>query len=242
MKPVIGVLSGITLFTGVRSIEKESVNRAYLEAVYQNGGIPLVIPSILDNTVLEPLLKMCSGILFPGGLDVDPEFYGQEPDARLGEIDPLLDKVSFICAEYAFKKAMPVFGICRGMQLLNIAKGGTLYQDISLRDKTCILHNQRFARSSLAHSVEIKRDTHLFNVLGTEKARVNTMHHQSVDVLGAGLTATAYAPDGVMEAFENEDGSIIAVQWHPEELTKTAPVMNELFRHLIKRAADYIEM
>jgi len=243
-KPIIGIVSTCAFFPTAKygNVDKVYVNQSYVQAVANNGGVPLIIPPSLDEDEenIKVLLGLCSGLLFPGGEDVDPAFYNEEPDAKLGVFRPEIDKFSFFCAEYALNCNMPVFGICKGMQLLNVAKGGSLYQDMSLRNEPSILHSQSYSPSYLAHSVEISPGSILEKILGGGKIRVNTMHHQAVKDLGEGLTASAFAPDGIMEAFENEEGSIVAVQWHPEELTLSAPGMNKLFRYFIGRAGEYI--
>ncbi|MDL2248735.1 gamma-glutamyl-gamma-aminobutyrate hydrolase family protein, partial [Tyzzerella sp. OttesenSCG-928-J15] len=124
-------------------------------------------------------------------------------------------------------------------QIINISKGGSLYQDLSLYEKEFILHEQKYDRSYAVHKVNVCDNTLLKSIFGEDTVSVNTMHHQAVKKLGKGLIASAYAPDGIIEALESEDKTIFAVQWHPEELVRSQPIMNKLFKHLISMAAEF---
>ncbi|MBE6012061.1 MAG: gamma-glutamyl-gamma-aminobutyrate hydrolase family protein [Lachnospiraceae bacterium] len=240
-KPIIGILASSSHMPAgdFGSIWKITLNKAYSDAILNNGGIPLIINPSSDFEVLKPLLDVCSGLLFPGGEDVDPAYFNEDPHPLLGVIRPEIDEFSFVCAKYAFEKHMPILGICRGMQLLNVAKGGSLYQDLSLRPVENILHAQSYNRSYLVHKVDIKEHTLLHKIFNKNTISVNTMHHQAVNKLGEGLIISAVAPDGIAEAIESPCGNILAVQWHPEELTVSAPEMNLLFKHLIEKAKEF---
>ncbi|MEY8354217.1 gamma-glutamyl-gamma-aminobutyrate hydrolase family protein [Lachnospiraceae bacterium 54-53] len=230
-KPVIGVI-GNTLMTELgrfHSMERTYANSSYMEAVLRNGGVPVIIPaaSILNDP--RQAMRFCDGLIFPGGEDIHPWYYGQEPVALTGELHPEIDEALGLAGKYALDRRIPMLGICKGHQFLNVLMGGTLYQDISLRGQESIQHMQKRKRSCLTHHVEISEGTRLAGILGPGTRETNSMHHQAVKELGKGLKVSAFASDGVIEALEDDDGLIIGVQWHPEDLIDSAPVMNRLF-------------
>ncbi len=230
-KPVIGIM-GNTFMTEVgmfNSTERVYANTAYVEAVLKNGGIPVVIPASVILTGPEEAMAFCDGLLFPGGEDLHPWYYEEEPLPVLGEIRPEIDKALFRAGQYAITRRIPMLGICKGHQFLNVLMGGSLYQDISLREKESLQHMQKRKRSYLTHRVEVLGETRLASALGAGKLETNSMHHQAVKKLGRGLKASAYAADGVIEALEDEGGLIMGIQWHPENLIDSAPAMNQLF-------------
>ena len=239
MKPIIGILGSNMIFPSpaFSSVEKFYVNTAYINAIRLNGGIPLAIPVYTNENDLAEILKLCHGILVPGGEDVDPGFYNENPQPTLGVIRPDMDSFILSALEIAFRHNIPVFGICRGLQIINIALGGTLYQDMSLYEKETILHNQTYDRSYAVHKADIKTGSLLHSIFGKEEIMVNTMHHQAIKELGQGLSATALAPDDIIEAIESDDKPVFAVQWHPEELIHSTPHMNNLFSHFITNMA-----
>lgn len=152
-----------------------------------------------------------------------------EPLPVLGEIRPEIDKALFTAGQYAITRRIPMLGICKGHQFLNVLMGGSFYQDLSLREKTSLQHMQKRKRSYLTHGVEVLEETRLASALGAGKLETNSMHHQAVKKLGQGLKASAYAADGMIEALEDEEGLIMRIQWHPESLIDSAPAMNRLF-------------
>lgn len=238
-KPIIGVLGNTSTVDGpfAQKLPKACVNKAYTDAVERNGGAPLLIPASTDAETVEALLALCDGLLLPGGEDVDPRYYGQNLHHLIGTIRPEIDAFYMICVQYGLSHHLPMLGICRGMQFLNVAMGGSLYQDLSLREKKSNQHSQRYDRSYAVHRVLIEEGSGLAEILGTTRIDTNTMHHQAVDQLGEGLVLTAVAEDGVVEAFETPDRYVIGVQWHPEELVETVPQMNRLFQDLMEKAS-----
>lgn len=237
-KPVIGVL-GNTYRTApgrFSSSERVYINSDYAEAVLKNGGIPIAIPAVSMMEDPEASLSFCDGILVPGGEDMNPWYYGEEPSPQIGTTRPEIDEAWMAAGKYALEKKIPMFGICKGIQFLNVLCGGSLYQDLYAQRENCILHMQFQERSYLFHHVEIKENTHLAEILGAGKHPVNSMHHQAVRELGKNLVASAAAPDGTIEAIESTDGQIVAVQWHPEGLIASAPEMNKLFADLVERS------
>lgn len=217
------------------SMERVYVNSDYINAVLRNGGIPVVIPASSILELAKEAVSFCDGLLFPGGEDVHPWHYGEEPLPVVGELRPEIDEAYFKAGKFALTQKIPMLGICKGHQFLNVLMGGSLYQDISLQKKDSIQHVQKRKRSYLTHHVKILEGTRLSSILGQGTCETNSMHHQAVKELGKGLKASAYAPDGVIEAMEDEEGLIFGVQWHPENLIDSAPIMNQLFTDFADR-------
>lgn len=240
-KPIIGVLGSIRRDSDADfvCVDRTYTNTACIRALDRNGGVPILVPVPEVPTLADPALALCDGLLFPGGWDVDPRHYGEPPHATLGPVLPELDAFWFHAAAYAMERRIPMLGICRGMQLLNVACGGSLYQDIGERPEKNLLHAQQLRRDTPTHKVLIDPESRLRRILDAESAYTNTLHHQSVKDLGKGLAISARAEDGVVEAIESPDGLIVAVQWHPEDLQTTAPAMNHLFEDLCDRALRY---
>lgn len=239
-KPVIGILGNLYRQPqSVYAARMTYVNSAYCNAVRENGGIPFMLPVMGGEEDLQALLSLCDGLLFPGGDDADPVFYGEDPSVFLGNINREMDAFWIMAENMAEKKAMPVLGICRGMQMVNVARGGSLYQDISMMEGKHLLHAQKQNRDYPMHKVRIQPGSALEGLLGTGEIYTNTLHHQCVKQLGKDLTVTAWAGDGVAEAMESGDRRILLVQWHPEELTRSVPRMNEIFRDFAERSSKY---
>ena len=237
-KPIIGILSSradIPIPNG-QSITVEYINKVYCEAIMRAGGIPILLPVTSDPDAAEQMFSLCSGMLFPGGVDVDPKFYGEAPDPLIGTIDCVMDRFWLQALEFVRAHKIPVLGICRGLQLVNVGMGGSLYQDLSRRGGPSYLHNQKQNRDYLMHEVTIEPGSRLGQVLGEEPVYTNTIHHQCVKAAGKGLKLVAQTGDGVPEALESEDGQIMLVQWHPEALLDAEPRMRRLFEDLIERS------
>lgn len=243
MVPIIGVSGCYQVFSSqlFHSVERYFINKSYLEAVKLNGGLPLPIPVVEEPEQLRAYIEMCDALLLPGGGDVDPMYFGEEPHPKLGTVQPDMDKFEMDLLSLAFERKMPVLGICRGEQIINVAKGGTIYQDMAATyEKELILHQQTYRSSIGIHKIQIEENSLLFEILGSKEVRTNSMHHQSVKVLGKDLVVTATAADGIIEAIESTDRKIIGVQWHPELLIHTQSEMNNLFKHFIQNmAVDY---
>ena len=235
--PIIGIL-GNNAILPQQTIERYSIPTSYIEAVSHNGGIPMPIPCINCSRQLQVFISICDALLLPGGVDIDPVFYGEDPHPKLGTVQADMDEVAFKLLSLAFGCKMPVLGICRGQQVINVAKGGTLYQDIAATyEKESIMHQQTAERSRHAHSVTVKEGTLLHEILGSTEVRVNTFHHQSVKAVGHGMIVSAYAPDGIIEAIESTDGTVLGVQWHPENLIYKQAEMNRLFAYFVNTMA-----
>jgi putative glutamine amidotransferase len=175
-------------------------------------------------------LPNVDGLLLPGGWDVDPALYGEPKDEKVGPIDRELDDTELRLFQQARERELPVLGICRGQQVINVAMGGSLVQHLDDHDARAL------GRSHLAHTIEVDPDSELGRAAGEHKIRVNSLHHQAVRKLAPGLMQTAHGDDGTVEGVESEDGLIVAVQCHPEELTTDLPWARRLFERFVARA------
>ena len=214
----------------------------YIEALIAAGATPLLIPPGLSAEALEALCGRLDGLLLAGGADIDPVRYGEERAPYCGEIEAERDELELALTRLALDRDLPIFGICRGMQTLNVAAGGALYQDIAAQRPNALAHQQS-ERKLLAHHVLIERDSRLRALLGADDLEVNSLHHQSVSQPGAGVRIVGWAPDGVAEAMELPGRRFaIAVQYHPEELVETDALSRRLFAAFAQacreRAAD----
>jgi len=238
-KPFIGILGNLLMTEGGKysGVERAYVNNDYIKAVEMAGGVPFIMPVTDDAEVIENQIRKVDGVVLPGGYDVNPQYYGEEPQPNLGFIYPEVDKCQLKAIEYCAKYNKPLLGICRGMQLLNIAYGGTLYQDISYIDRNCILkHVQNAKRNAPLHTVEIVEDSYLYKIFGN-KVCTNSFHHQCIKNVAEGFKVAAVAKDGVIEAIESEkDGFSIGVQWHPEAMIYDSISMLDIFKKLIQKS------
>jgi putative glutamine amidotransferase len=195
-----------------------AVEAAGAEAVYLPPGTPS-----LDDL---------DGLLLPGGWDVDPALYGEKPDAMVGDIDRELDETELTLFKDARQKQIPVLGICRGQQVINVAMGGTLLQHLEGHEV------RAYGRRHLAHSASVDPASELGRAVEGREIQVNSLHHQAVRTLAPGLKQTATGEDGTVEGLETDDGLIVAVQCHPEELTADLPWASKLFERFVARARD----
>jgi putative glutamine amidotransferase len=196
--------------------ERVAVNASYVHAVARAGLVPLVIPSVLEPARAVEALDVVRGLVLTGGEDVDPARYGTAPHPKLERTDPARDAVEIALVEAARARRLPILAICRGLQLLNVAFGGTLYQDLASERPGPIPHQDQAAR----HAVRIAPGSLLHRTLGATSHSVNSRHHQAVKTLGPGLVATAWAEDDLIEAVELTDPTapwLLGVQWHPED-------------------------
>ena len=238
--PIIGVFADTMSCNkgGFGDVTRQYINAAYISAVEDAGAVPFIIPVSNDLEKTKKLIDLCAGLLFPGGEDIDPGYYGENPHKNLGEIRPEVDKFLFHSLLYALEQRKPALGICKGMQMMVVATGGSLYQDIySQREEETFLHCQSGRRTYGVHQVQIDKDSRLFQILETGQIATNSMHHQSVRTLGKGLRLSAHTEDGIVEAVESLDGRLIGVQWHPEEMVPESGAMKRLFKNLVQRAS-----
>ncbi|MBK6421043.1 MAG: gamma-glutamyl-gamma-aminobutyrate hydrolase family protein [Gemmatimonadetes bacterium] len=234
--PRIGI-TGIT--RTVSGADRTGVNAAYVRAVLRAGGVPLVLSPLIGVAHNGTLLDALDGLVLSGGEDVDPAHYGHTPHPDLGAVDPLRDAFELAIYRDAAARRLPVLAICRGIQLVNVALGGTLWQDIPSERPEAMPHAQGTGRDDRTHPVEITPGSRLADALGTTRCEVNSFHHQSIRDLAPGLLVTARAPDGEIEGVETagEDGWMLAVQWHPEEFHQHGAAPDHgLFDALIREA------
>jgi putative glutamine amidotransferase len=212
----------------------ETVNRVYVDAVVAAGGVPIVLP-VLDASLVPTLLESIDGLILSGGGDISPRFYGQEPAPELDVVDEGRDVFELALVHEALERHLPVLGVCRGHQLVNVALGGTLIQHVgSLSD---VAHQEKERPSDVMHEVHITAGSLLAAVVGTETLGVNTLHHQAVSESGAGLQVVARSTDGLVEGVEGVgDLRVLGVQWHPE-LLQARPGHLDLFRWVVTEAA-----
>lgn len=226
MRPIIGI-------TGNYDYEADYywLKRYYVASINKAGGVGIILPPVDDERLLNHYMSMCNGFLFSGGGDMDPHYWGEMPEWRLGEINPLRDSFEYKLAHKILGSSLPVLGICRGCQLLNVAMGGTLIQDINSR----LAHQQKAPRDYAFHAIVIEEGSILAKILKTNNIRVNSFHHQAIKKLGKGLVVSATAPDGTIEAVESKEHPfVIGVQWHPECLTDK--YSDFLFRALVENS------
>jgi putative glutamine amidotransferase len=221
----------------------------YVEGVAGAGGAPVVLPPVGDERAAEALIRSLDGLLLSGGSDLDPGYYGEEPVPELGVTLPERDAFEMALVGLALRRGMPVFGICRGMQVLNVALGGTLYQDLpSQWDRDLLKHRQDTPKWQPTHEVRVSEGSYIAEVMGRRSAKVNSYHHQGIRDLADGLVVTGRSTDGVIEAVEAEDLSarwLLGVQWHAEAMRGAGPQQESLFEahvsaaegHALRRAA-----
>lgn len=217
-KPLIGITT--TRIPNPAGHPAFSVNETYTNSVVNAGGLPVLIPMNLANTDLDMLIHQLDGVLFTGGYDVDPRQYGSQSHPKVEGVDADRDYAEIYLVRKAIQAGKPFFGICRGLQVINVALGGTLYEHLPEQFPGEVEHdNHDKPRDYLAHSITISPECHLRQILASESTMVNSLHHQGVRSLAGQLHATAFAADGLVEAFElPADKFSLAVQWHPEEL------------------------
>ncbi|WP_205695947.1 gamma-glutamyl-gamma-aminobutyrate hydrolase family protein [Conexibacter sp. SYSU D00693] len=215
-----------------------ALGMTYARAVERAGGLPVVLPP-LPNDAVEPLLLGLDGICLSGGPDIDPIAYHADPHPELGETEPQLDVFELTVARTADRLGLPVLGICRGAQALNVARGGTLHQHLPDVVSDELEHRQSAPGREPTHMVRVEDDSRLAEIMGAgREAAVNSFHHQGVDVLGEGLRAVAWAPDGTVEGIEDDTVGhlFLGVQWHAETLIER-PEHLALFEALVAEAA-----
>jgi len=210
---------------------------AYARAVEEAGGIPVVVPP-LESGAIGPLVDQLAGLCLSGGPDLDPAAYEAEPVPELGAVEPALDAFEFAVARSADRLGLPILGICRGCQALNVARGGTLHQHLPAVTDGSVAHRQTESGRLTTHTVQIEHGSELAGVVGDEELDVNSFHHQAVDRLGRGLRAVAWASDGVIEGIEGTGPTLyLGVQWHVETLVDRRRHA-ALFDALVAAAAD----
>lgn len=237
-KPLIGIPTFHDTTLPDKLPARFAMSRPYITALVAAGAAPILLPLALDRETLRVLFDRIDGLFLAGGGDLDPSCYHQGLYVKTEGIDPLRDEAEMIMARWALEENKPLLGVCRGAQALNVAAGGTLFQDVADFVPNAIRHQYypEFPREYVAHPIETVGATRLGDILG-DTANINSFHHQAIDRVASGFKVSAYAPDGVIEAIESESqGFTVAVQWHPESLVTTDAGMMGLFKAFIQAA------
>jgi putative glutamine amidotransferase len=237
--PVIGITGRVEQAARLPNLSLFAISQTYVEAVVQSGGTPVVIPPHLEETALHTILARLDGLILSGGGDVLPALYGEEDSGLLWLVNERRDRAELVSARWALAEELPLLAICRGAQMLNIAAGGTLIQDIPTQVLGALSHSSVAGRptATIAHTVEVAAGSRLAALIGAGELGVNSAHHQAAKDMGDGLVVTARAPDGIVEGLEiPEHPFCIGVQWHPEAMVESHPVMRRLFAGLVKAA------
>ncbi|AMQ05571.1 gamma-glutamyl-gamma-aminobutyrate hydrolase family protein [Sporosarcina sp. FSL K6-1540] len=234
MKPVIGIT------TDVQQDGENILKNTYVQAVIRAGGLPMIVPVGLEQDV-EQLIEMFDGLLLSGGNDINPMLFNEEPHEYLGVVSPSRDSSELELARRMLKTGKPILGICRGLQVLNVAVGGTLYQDLYKQNDSPILqHIQKAPNTHCSHYVQLDKGSLLESIAGSERIQVNSYHHQSLKEVPSDFKVTAVASDGIVEAIESTDEQfVLGVQWHPEALSAAGDAVSlRIFERFISECAN----
>jgi len=239
-KPIIGIVGNVmTKKTGVaHEVQQSYVYEDYVNAVVKAGGIPIILPIVDDLKLICQQIKSCDGIIMTGGYDVHPKFYSENrhQHKNLEIVSSRVDLYQMELARFAIEKNIPTLGICRGMQIINVVNGGSLYQDLTEKSGEVLKHRDTNPSFVVEHRISVE-DKSILNGIFGESVIVNSYHHQSVNRIGDGLRVTACATDGVIEAFEMISKKfIVGVQWHPEKMVAADDEMLGIFEALIEKA------
>ena len=233
-KPLIGISLGY-------SNKKNSVNNTYINSILKNGGVPYLIPVTDDVEVLRQIVAQLDGIVFTGGEDFAPAYYGKEEHEKLGEVNVTRDTYDLTLLKLATDRNIPTLGICRGLQLINVGMGGTLYQDLPAEKPSDINHRQEEEGTVPTHSVSVVEGSVMHNIFGKQEIQVNTFHHQAIDKLAPGLKIVGWSNDSVPELIEAyPHRQILGTQFHPEIFTAAGDaLMGKLFKFLVNKADTF---
>ncbi|TLS35590.1 gamma-glutamyl-gamma-aminobutyrate hydrolase family protein [Pseudalkalibacillus caeni] len=224
MQPIIGVTAPI--------IENRvSLHTDNMDSIVGAGAIPFIVPYTEQEELLTQIIQQIDGLFLTGGVDIDPTFFGEEPIPGLGEVRPERDKLETLLIHKALEANKPIFAICRGIQMLNVAAGGNMYQDIYSQVESPLLqHAQKAPRDHLSHFIKVKEKSLLEKIAGKLSFKVNSFHHQAVKDPAPGFSVSATASDGVVEAIESmKHRFVLGVQWHPENLVKNDSISRKIF-------------
>lgn len=238
-KPVIGILANIETIESAPflGLEKASLQQNYIDSIITAGAVPIVLPVVQDLSLIEAQINLIDGLLLSGGGDIQPLLYGEEPHPDLGSIQPARDRAEMEALSIAYRQEKPILGICRGLQLINVAFGGTLYQDLNQHvTDVRIKHAQQTPIHVPFHSIEIEPSTHLYQIFRQKQIGVNSFHHQAIKRLASGFIVSARSKDGIIEGIEKADYPfLMGVQWHPERMINHDVNMLNLFKAFIDR-------
>lgn len=232
MKRKIIALSG-----GMGSIDgflRSGISPDYFDSVTLSGGAPVMIPMSRSKEAIKAALSVCDGLILTGGVDIDPKHYHQPIHRLCGDTDEYRDDFEYKLLDAATELELPIMGICRGIQMINVYFGGSLFQDVTLKSPDVIQHAQKGSRGYGSQWIDIEENSFLYDVLG-KKAYVNSYHHQAIDRLADGFKVTARAIDGIVEGIEHQEKKIYGVQFHPEVMHRHDEKMLAIFKEFIDR-------
>ena len=236
MQPIIGMLAEID------DDKKTAIHHAYVFAIENSGGLPLLFPYIENEQIIDRFTELCDGFLFTGGMDIAPKYYNEKQSPFCGTSQSFRDKFEFRVIKKVLATEKPILCICRGAQLLNVALGGSLYQDIPNECPSNIAHRQAESKFSPSHDVNIFENTPLSRLIGTARMVANSFHHQAIKALGDGLRVMATADDGIIEAvYYDSDRYVRAYQWHPERLFEIENNNRLLFKDFISECESVLQ-
>lgn len=222
--PLIGISCGRT------SSGAASLSTNYTEAVARAGGIPVIFPTVADSALAAALVKKVDGVIFSGGPDLDPSYYGETFWNETVQVDTLRDVSDLMLMRAALAAKKPIMAICRGEQLMNVVLGGSLYQDLPTQVDTLVKHG-----GGTWHRIGVEKGSVLYGLFGQDSLTVNSFHHQAVKKVAPGIRVTAHADNGIVEAYEYGD-RLIAFQFHPEVMARTDDAWLAPFRYFVKKA------
>ena len=222
--PLIGISCGRT------SSGAASLSTNYTEAVARGGGIPVIFPTVADSALAAALVKKVDGVIFSGGPDLDPSYYGETFWNETVQVDTLRDISDLMLMRAALAAKKPIMAICRGEQLMNVVLGGSLYQDLPTQVDTLVKHG-----GGTWHRIGVEKGSVLYGLFGQDSLTVNSFHHQAVKKVAPGIRVTAHADNGIVEAYEYGD-RLIAFQFHPEGMARTDDAWLAPFRYFVKMA------
>ncbi|MBF4693407.1 gamma-glutamyl-gamma-aminobutyrate hydrolase family protein [Fusibacter ferrireducens] len=248
MRPIIGITANYStndsfgISEGIGAIKQEWQLLAddYVYSIEAAGGTPVILPVLKDLDQLSDLIKHLDGIIFTGGKDIDPNYYGQYPTKALGLLIPERDRFEIELAKIVLSESnIPVLGICRGCQLLTVATGGTLFQDMQYQKSTLFNHAcTNSPKHYPIHNAQVDTHSLIYDIFNTDQIRVNSFHHQAIDQLGKGFKVTMSADDNTVEAIEMPpERYVVGIQWHPEMMTREHPYYLKIFTDFVKRCS-----
>lgn len=216
MKPVIGVTASMEIDQSVYT-----VNSRNIKAILKAGGMPVILPYFLEEEDVEQIVQKIDGLYATGGHDIDPTLFGEEPHPGLGTVIPARDQSEIKLIKKMMEMKKPILGVCRGSQILNIATGGDMYQDINSQiDKQLLQHRQKAPVEHMPHYVHVEKDSLLYRITAEERFKINSFHHQANRNVPKGFQISAKASDGIVEAIESKElPFVLGLQWHPEATT-----------------------
>lgn len=235
--PIIGISATLIAVESGQfmGLERVALGEGYIQAIQLSGGIPIILPILKDRAFIRQQMQFIDGLILSGGYDVSPLLYGEEPNKNLGALCLDRDHYELHLLEIARDLHKPILGICRGLQLINVAFGGTLYQDLESGFPHALQHDQKSKPEEATHTVTLTACTKLQQVMQENVILTNSFHHQAIKDLAPGIMVNAYAKDGIIEGIESkEDAFVLGVQWHPELMLSKHPKMLKLFRAFIE--------